>query len=225
MQTATPERWAAIPGYPHYEASDQGNVRSYYRNRYISPTPSMLRAGENGQGYRVVNLKHETGVKAPVAVHVLVLLTFVGPRPYPRAHGRHLNDSKRDNRLCNLAWGSSRENAFDCSKNGRGCSRLTEAQAIEALKSLANGESNRAIAQRLGVNDVVIHHLKAGRTWAYLPRPQSMPKVKHRLSAEKVTAIRAASGTLQQIAGLYGVSITTVHNIRAGKAHRQQGHE
>ena len=50
-------------------------------------------------------------------VHHLVLEAFVGPCP-PGLQCRHLNDVGTDNRLENLVWGTSSENAVDMVNNG-----------------------------------------------------------------------------------------------------------
>jgi hypothetical protein len=51
-------------------------------------------------------------------VHVLMLETYVGPRPFPKAETRHLNDDKFDNRIESLAWGTQSENNDDRVTNG-----------------------------------------------------------------------------------------------------------
>jgi hypothetical protein len=61
-------------------------------------------------------------------VHVIVALTFHGPRP-PKAHARHLNGNHFDNRPANLAWGTSRENEHDKRRQGRN-SYLTQENCV-----------------------------------------------------------------------------------------------
>jgi HNH endonuclease len=52
-----------------------------------------------------------------LAVHIVILETFVGPPPEPGLVGRHLNDIGGDNRLENLAWGTYQQNADDRRRN------------------------------------------------------------------------------------------------------------
>ena len=71
--------------------------------------------GPNKQKYRYFIV----GDKRVRKLATLLLLTFVGPKPYPRAEARHLNDISLDDRLENLAWGTHAENMADAVRNGR----------------------------------------------------------------------------------------------------------
>lgn len=117
------EQWAPIPGFPHYEASDQGRVRSLDR---LVPTGAYggqrLVVGHvlnhwlstnRPNGYHIVAL----GKHAKRAVHQLVLAAFVGPQPDGLV-SRHLDDDRDNNRLENLAYGTQSENNLDAVRNG-----------------------------------------------------------------------------------------------------------
>lgn len=101
------EAWRAIPGFPGYEASDQGRVRS--ARGVLKPWLS--------NGYSIVGLR-QTGRTVKVNVHRLILLAFHG-KPGPKMDARHLNGDKSDNRLINLAWGTRSENIRDQVRHGR----------------------------------------------------------------------------------------------------------
>lgn len=113
------EDWKAVIGYEgRYEVSDQGRVRSlpnYCHSTALVLAPAFAKTG----GYPVVNLTGSQGKQRVHKVHILVLEAFVGPRPYPKANGRHLNDLVADCRLTNLEWGSSSDNKYDAVRNGR----------------------------------------------------------------------------------------------------------
>ena len=126
------ERWLPIPGFPGYEASDQGNIRSLDR-LIIRPGPKgnqrrkgvvlkvSIQRARSGTGtpYRCVTLYGPGGKKMPAQrIGVLVLTTHVGPRPDGQLV-RHLDDNSLDDRLTNLAWGTYDENAQDAWANGR----------------------------------------------------------------------------------------------------------
>lgn len=113
------ERWLPIPGYLGYDVSDQGRVRSWrkigrpfpaYR---LTDAPRMLHPRPSKRGYLVVS-----GGRGTVVVHKLVMLAFVGPRP-DGMETRHLNGDRLDNRLSNLAYGTSSENTQDTLRHGR----------------------------------------------------------------------------------------------------------
>lgn len=118
------ERWLPIPEYEdYYEVSDHGRVRSL--DRWV-PTKSggrQLRRGKlltqflsPGYGYWTVNLS-VNAVMSPRHVHTLVLEAFVGSRP-PGSVSRHGRGGQFDNRLANLRYGSSSDNAQDCVREG-----------------------------------------------------------------------------------------------------------
>jgi len=116
------ERWAAVPGYSGYMVSDLGRVRSLQRvlirknGSSYTVKDKILRAESSGHPF--VNIRNDEGVKHAVAVHTLVLTSFVGPKP-PRHDACHGNGDERDNRLVNLRWGTRKENVGDTIRHGR----------------------------------------------------------------------------------------------------------
>jgi hypothetical protein len=119
-----PERWLPVVGYEgYYEVSSLGNVKSKERvilcsDNTIRPIRERLLKpiAASPHGYQSVVLAKNARTKM-VRVHHLVLNAFVGPRE-PGTECRHLNDIPDDNRLENLAWGTSSENKFDIIRNG-----------------------------------------------------------------------------------------------------------
>lgn len=116
-----PERWADIPGYEHkYQASDKGQIRSVDRevNHPFGRQKlrgKLLKQNTDKAGYKRVTLHNNGGERK--YVHRLVLETFVG-KPEEHQETRHLNGVRTDNRLENLAWGTSSENNFDIVRHG-----------------------------------------------------------------------------------------------------------
>lgn len=111
------EEWRPIPGFPGYEVSDLGRVRSLDRDGLDGRRLKgrVLRPGVSRR-YRVVSLRR-AGRTVTNGIHELVLLAFVGPRP-EGAVTRHLNGDGADNRLVNLAYGTQSENLFDRREHG-----------------------------------------------------------------------------------------------------------
>lgn len=110
------EVWKALPGHVGvYEVSDLGRVKRVERiqpdGRRVSE--KILRQTPNGDGHLQVSICQRLQT-----VHSLVLLTFVGPRPFDGAHGRHLDDDPSNNALGNLAWGTPVQNAQDRDRHG-----------------------------------------------------------------------------------------------------------
>lgn len=102
-----PETWRRVPGITGYLVSDAGRVMSTRREQV-----RILRPGRLRKGYLGVNLGRS------YRVHRLVLEAFVGPCPEGQ-EARHLNGDPADNRLENLAWGTSSENKADMIAMGR----------------------------------------------------------------------------------------------------------
>lgn len=110
------EVWKPVVGHEgDYMVSDQGRVKRLAglgRNgRAIAE--KILRLTPTGDGHLQVGIHGRLQT-----VHSLVLIAFVGPRPFPKAQGRHLNDDPSDNWLSNLAWGTAKDNAADRERNG-----------------------------------------------------------------------------------------------------------
>ena len=108
------EAWRKVPGFPLYEVSDQGRVRSLRFGKV-----RLLRPGFNHFGYGSVHLWRE-GAKSSTSctVHTLVASAFIGPRPEGQ-HVRHLDGNPRNNTSGNLSYGTVRENALDTVRHGR----------------------------------------------------------------------------------------------------------
>jgi hypothetical protein len=114
--------WRDIPGYPFYQASSDGRVRSVDRVVHFSPSwrapqgykrwtkgrelrPAVHNSPRNNSGHLMVML----GRKVHLDVHVAVALAFHGPRP-EGCEVLHLNHDPADNRPENLKWGTRSEN-------------------------------------------------------------------------------------------------------------------
>jgi hypothetical protein len=100
-----------IPNFPGYEASDNGDILSY-RNKYgLTKKPHRLIPIINSRGYHVVNLRINGKYKIK-KVGVLILETFIGPRPIGRecCHG---GNGKSDNSLNNVYWATHFQNQLD----------------------------------------------------------------------------------------------------------------
>lgn len=161
------ENWRPVPGHQGYEVSDLGSVRSY-RNRQGHPAaaPRLLSPG-TVQGYRQIKLGRSRQTK----VHILVLETFVGPRPDGMVC-RHLDGNPLNNRLSNLRWGTPEENYAGRqlhgthntgSRNGRAV--IDEEAAAGIRQRVAAGEKQADVAEAFGVKRGVVAHISAGRTW------------------------------------------------------------
>lgn len=121
------EHWLPVAGYPAYEVSDHGRVRSIDRigfsrwgteRKFRGRMLSLALIGGTPAHYPACTL-YRDGKGKQVMVHTLVLETFVGPRPEAGMHGCHRDDNPQNNNLENLYWGTPFENGQDALRNGR----------------------------------------------------------------------------------------------------------
>lgn len=170
------EIWRPHPEFSGYEVSTLGQVRSVDRVIVRNDGTSQHWKGRLLKAvgpYPYVTLC-DAGRERAVRVHRLVLETFVGPRP-AGMQCRHLDGNKRNNRLENLAWGTSAENTEDKRRHGtirRGersyWARLNESDVIGIRSRFASGQSKADIALEFGVSSHCIHDIVTGRTWKHI---------------------------------------------------------
>lgn len=119
----TAEEWRPIPGFPDYEASSLGQIRSLPRVVMRSNgAPQTIRGRIMSQRpdsrglYPCVDVIVD-GERHTVKVHRLVGPAFFGPLP-DGLQTRHLNGNGFDNRVENLRYGTHAENMQDAIQHG-----------------------------------------------------------------------------------------------------------
>lgn len=109
------EEWKKIPGFPKYEASNTGQIRSlWFRNIHSSferDEPLILKQHSSHDGYNFVSLSINGVVKSK-RVHRLVLAAFVCDCP-EGMEGCHNDGNQDNNYLSNLRWDTSKNNHAD----------------------------------------------------------------------------------------------------------------
>lgn len=111
------EEWRNIPGFPEcYEVSDLGRVRNWNNTRGERLSSPTIKEATLVDGYPSVSLSW-SGKSRLFRVHKLVLQAFVGIAGDDE-EARHLDGCRANLRLCNLAWGTSQENADDRMEQG-----------------------------------------------------------------------------------------------------------
>lgn len=111
--------WRDVVGFPGYQVSDQGRVRSRHklgRGGGLGSVWRLLKIRVNKQNRRHQVMLCRDGKKFYPYVAKLVLEAFVGPCPEGQ-EVRHLNDIRTDDRRENLAWGTRLQNMADRKRN------------------------------------------------------------------------------------------------------------
>lgn len=104
------EQWTTIPGFPGYEISSAGRIRSWLVHRG-KPGPRFLAPSPDPKGYLATRLSDGTRMRT-VKVHALVARAFFGPRP-EGLEVRHLDGDNQNNTIENLEYGTPAENMAD----------------------------------------------------------------------------------------------------------------
>ena len=127
------EEWRDIEGYPRYNVSNLGRVRSNIReskllNPYLSCNNDYYSVSLFSKGKRHIRL-----------VHRLVLMAFKkNPNPGYFDRCDHINQNKRDNNINNLRWSNAVLNGLNGNQKGF-CWRKARNKFEAAIK--INGKS------------------------------------------------------------------------------------
>lgn len=161
-----------IPGYEGmYSVTTDGDVWSFKRwrgfggARKLSPTPARKRGG-----YPLVHLYPEGRKRVCRAVHVLVMLTYVGPRP-EGMETCHNNGNPLDCRLSNLRYDTSTENNLDIKRNGRkiGPKMRFDDRTAKRIKFLLKKGGplgfQSELARKYGLHCSTLSDIKRGKIW------------------------------------------------------------
>jgi hypothetical protein len=224
--SANEEVWKDIPGYEGlYQVSQRGNLRSLYPVKKGQP-PLVMRQQAYGSGLYKHSRLYKDKKDRAMAVHRLVMLAFVGPRP-EGFHTCHCDGDHHNNHLSNLRYDTPSGNVMDSVRQGRwkakvNARKLTEEQATEVLKSTA---PTIELSRMYGLTPPGISRIRLGRTWPHLyrqvmGRDPVMPVSQGKLTEAQVVEIINSPLGCQRLSRQYGVSSTVIKAIRKRKIWR-----
>lgn len=135
------EEWRPAPGWPAYEVSTRGRVRSVDRQLTDGRAAGgkLLKPSKDKDGYRYVTLASGPG-RWRVHVGRLVLFAFAGWPDDPAMEACHGNGRRWDNRLANLRWDTRPANRADRERHRR------ERAGVEVRGMEDGGESEIDVA-------------------------------------------------------------------------------
>jgi hypothetical protein len=103
-----PPKVRPVPGFDGYFVSPSGRVFGRHGRE--------LAYWRDKDGYLHTTMALERGKDAPrrrLGIHVIVCLSFHGPKPTPKHEVRHLDGTRDNNVPRNLCWGTRKENSDD----------------------------------------------------------------------------------------------------------------
>ena len=193
------ETWLPVPGWEEaYEVSDHGRLRS--RDRVcLRPTHRSKEQRRKGKIIALATLSKYGHLRANLYwknkrtrmyIHQIVLLAFLGPRP-EGLEVRHINGDPTDNRLCNLAYGTRKENSADSVLHGtkrigalkvsaakkgiatiwgeaHGRSKLTEADVRELRNEKQAGASAASLASKYNIAQATVSKICNYTSWRHV---------------------------------------------------------
>lgn len=166
------EEFRDVPGWPGYRVGSNGSVLSCRDNGgNMTDTWNQRVLAVDRDGYHKLAL-HNHRKTWFTGAHVLVALAFIGDKPFRGSIVLHQNGNRCDNRVCNLRWGTHKENSIDRDSHGttargalNGRAKLSTEDVIAVRVAHRHGESCRAIAKRLGMAKSTIVRICNGRAW------------------------------------------------------------
>ncbi len=234
MDDATDERWEAVPGFPNYEGSELGRVRSiphWDTNKHWHPG-QVLNPWMDDKGYLHVTLYRDGRAKKPY-VHQVIAWTFLGrcPEGMEVLHGPA---GKLENGRLNLSYGTHRQNATtDMDRDGtrrtgdsQPQAKLTVAIVSECRRRNAAHESADVLALEFDVTGATMVAAISGETWKDCPVPPvTGPRCGERHQDAKLTdeivrecrARRAAGAAYLGLSREFGVSYPAMRAAIIGK--------
>ena len=168
--------WKAIPSWPGYEASSDGEIRLTIQRR--SRKPRILKGGLHSNGYRSVQTTFN-GKKVLALVHRLVCEAFHGPAPSRVHEVRHLDGQRSNNKPSNLKWGTGKENAADRRRHRRDrlgarhhCAKIDDHEVIAIFCLARRGYTGDEIADLFGLDRNQINKIVARSSWKHVHVPR-----------------------------------------------------
>ena len=177
------ELWKPIEGFPDYEISNMGRVKSLDRTiKYINNgirfvKGKILKPGKDKDGYFYVNLMLKKK-PATIKIHSLVIGRFGESKPTPKHECNHIDGVKQNNWNSNLEWLTHAENMNHAKEAGlcpsqkgdlNGNCKLSENKVNQIRKLYSSGEyTYKQLCDKFEISLSVIGNIITFKTWGHL---------------------------------------------------------
>lgn len=166
------EAWRPVPGFPGYEVSDLGRIRSVKRK-----TPKVLKTETDADGYQRIQLFRD-GAYHHRNVHRLVALAFIGQPESASMVCCHRDNDPSNNKPSNLRWDTQAGNMADKKAHGteqigsrHPKSVISDERAAELKRLLKASHRRRGFLQKAakasGVPYGIAADISRGKTWRH----------------------------------------------------------
>lgn len=160
------EVWNTVPDYPQYEVSDHGRVRRAVAS-FKAPVGKILKPYYHVSGYPYVGLRTCENPRN-IAVHILVMLAFVGECP-KGMEIRHLDGNPKNCTLSNLKYGTPKENAQDKFNHGTiKTAKITEQEVIAIRQKRQEGYTLAELVKEFSLSLNNISNIVKRNTWRHV---------------------------------------------------------
>jgi hypothetical protein len=174
------EVWKAIPGYPGYEVSDHGRVRSYWRKGHYSISSKLTDSVQKIMNLTPCPSGHlhlrlcRNNKALTMRVHRLVLLAFIGPCP-DGMQACHNDGNPSNNYLNNLRWDTQSSNQLDSLKHGtkplgmnHKNSKLTDKDIKEIRRLFDEGFPRTSISFAFNICVRLVYRIANREVWVHI---------------------------------------------------------
>jgi len=168
------EVWLPVAGFPGYEVSDHGRIRSLRKGN-----PRLREPEIDKDGYLRLSIRRN-GVYVHVVLHRLICGAFNGPEPENMPVCCHKDNVRTNNIPNNLRWDTQAGNIADKLIHGthqtgesHGSSKISESTAIEIKRQIKEIPKYKGklkdIAKRTGATYSTVCGIKFSNAWRHSP--------------------------------------------------------
>lgn len=159
-----------IPFAQNYAINRFGIVKRLTKSKGTWPG-KILRTTTHHFGYPRVSLCIN-GKNKKYELHLVMAITFIGKKPFPKAEVAHIDGNPNNNNISNLRWCSHKDNERDKIRHGtspkgenNGAAKLT----VEEVRSIRSSRgTHEEIGRAFGISFQNVSKIKNRQRWAHV---------------------------------------------------------